>query len=266
MALKYPDIDITNSKSITDKISSSEIACVINAAAYTSVDKAESEKEQAFAVNRDGPGYLARQCRKLGLPLVHISTDYVFDGTKTTAYNEQDLIAPLGIYGQSKAAGELLVRQNWANHIILRTAWLYGIHGQNFVKTILALGRERSTVKVVTDQRGCPTYSADLADAILTIVGALEAAKFSSWGTYHYCGSGSTSWHGFAEAIIEFARRYEKLTLKELLPIKTDEYPLPAKRPPNSVFDCRKIENNFNIKRHPWKESLQRMMTELYSE
>ena len=154
ISLDYPEIDITNPESIMTRISSKETDCVINAAAYTSVDKAESEKEQAFAVNRDGPGYLARHCRTLGLPLVHISTDYVFDGSKTTAYNEQDLIAPLGIYGQSKAAGELLVRQNWGNHIILRTAWLYGVHGQNFVKTIIALGRERSTVKVVADQRG----------------------------------------------------------------------------------------------------------------
>ena len=209
---------------------------------------------------------MARHCRSINRPLIHISTDYVFDGCQTTAYTEEDIVKPLGVYGESKAAGEESVRDSLTKHIILRTAWLYGVHGQNFVKTILALGRERSTVKVVADQRGCPTYSADLAEAILTIVEAIKAANFSSWGTYHYCGSGSTSWHGFAEAIIAFARRYEKLTLKELLPIKTDEYPLPAKRPPNSVFDCRKIENIFNIKRRPWKESLQRMLAELYTE
>jgi dTDP-4-dehydrorhamnose reductase len=265
LSLDYPEIDITDPESIRDRISSKEIVCVINAAAYTAVDKAESELERAFAVNRDGPAYLAHHCRNSGLPLVHISTDYVFDGSKTTAYNEQDLVVPLGIYGESKAGGEMLVRQNWSNHIILRTAWLYGVHGQNFVKTILRLGRERSTLRVVDDQLGCPTYAADLADAILAIVERIKVDNFPSWGTYHCCGGGSTSWHGFAEAILAFGGRYEELAVKDLIPIKTTEYPLPAKRPANSVFDCRKIERNFNIKLRPWKDALQQMISELYS-
>ena len=265
LAMDYPDIDITDPVSIDARIPSTNCGCVINAAAYTAVDKAESEPEAAFAVNRDGPGYLAQHCRNFDLPLVHISTDYVFDGTKAAAYTEQDPVLPLGVYGESKAAGEAQIRKYLPRHIILRTAWLYGLHGQNFVKTILALGRERPVVRVVADQHGCPTYAADLADAILTVVDKVTAGKSISWGTYHYCGGGTTTWHGFAEVLSEMAGRYEKLALKELVPIKTTEYPLPAKRPVNSALDCRKIEKTFGIKPRPWKAALSEMITELYN-
>lgn len=265
LAVDYPEIDITDPASIKARIPPKGTACVINAAAYTAVDKAESEPEAAFAVNRDGPAYLARHCRTLALPLVHISTDYVFDGNKTEAYTEQDPVTPIGVYSGSKAAGETAVRENLTEHIILRTAWLYGVHGQNFVKTILALGRERPVVRVVADQYGCPTYAADLADAILTVVAKIIKEKSISWGTYHCCCGGITTWHGFAEAIKDLSSRYETLALKELIPIKTTEYPLPAKRPPNSVLDCRKIEKNFNIKLRPWKKSLEQMISDLYN-
>ena len=265
LAMDVPEIDITDPDSIKARISSTETGCVINAAAYTAVDKAESEPDAAFAVNRDGPGYLARHCRTLELPLVHISTDYVFDGFKASAYTEQDPAAPLGVYGHSKAAGEVEVREHLTEHIILRTAWLYGVHGQNFVKTILALGRERSEVKVVADQRGCPTYAADLADAILAVAAKITEGNFTKWGTYHCCGGGTTTWHGFAEAIKEFSSRYEKLALKALVPITTAEFPLPAKRPLNSVLDCRKIEKYFGIKLRSWKEALSEMISDLYN-
>ena len=265
LAMDYPDIDITDPGSIKDRISTKETECIINAAAYTAVDKAESEPKKAFAVNGDGPEYLARQCEDLGLPLVHISTDYVFDGTQTTGYSEQDPISPLGAYGESKAAGEESVREFSTKHIILRTAWLYGVHGQNFVKTILALMRNRSVVKVVADQYGCPTYAADLADAILSVTAKIIADKSTSWGTYHYCGSGKTSWYGFAQAIKLFSSQYERLTLGELVPIKTVEYPLPAKRPANAVLDCHKIMKEFNIKTRPWKVSLEQMISALYA-
>ncbi len=265
LGLDVPEIDITDPASIKARISSEKLGWVINAAAYTAVDKAESEPEAAFAVNRDGPHNLARYCCASDLPLIHISTDYVFDGTKTEAYTEQDDILPMSVYGESKAAGEMEIRNHLPRHIILRTAWLYGVDGQNFVKTMLSLGRERPVVKVVSDQRGCPTSAADLADAIVSVVAKGTEGSSTSWGTYHYCGGGSTTWYAFAEAIYKIAGKFEKLPLKDVVPIKTSDYPTPAKRPLNSVLDCRKIEKNFGIKPRPWKEALSEMISELYN-
>ena len=196
--------------------------------------------------------------------MVHVSTDYVFDGTKTEAYTEQDDIFPMSVYGESKAAGEMEIRNHLPRHIILRTAWLYGVDGQNFVKTMLSLGRKQPVVKVVSDQRGCPTYAADLADAIVSVVEKVTVGKSTLWGTYHYCAAEPTTWYAFAEAIYKIAGQYEKLALKEVVPIKTTEYPLPAKRPSNSVLDCRKFEKNFGIKPRPWRDSLEQMISILY--
>ena len=262
----YPVIDITNPESIMTHISSKKTECVINAAAYTAVDKAESEPEEAFAVNCNGPRYLARHCRRIDRPLIHISTDYVFDGCQKTAYTEKDIIKPLGVYGESKAAGENSVRYSLTKHIILRTAWLYGVHGQNFVKTMLDSMRKRQVVKVVSDQFGCPTYAADLADAILSICAKIIAGDSTTWGTYHYCGDGKTSWYHFAEAIQEISSKHERLALEELVPIKTVEYPLPAKRPMNAVLDCHKINKEFNITPRPWKDSLNQMIYSFYAQ
>ena len=162
-------LDITDADAVTRTIADLRPAVVINAAAYTAVDRAESDEASAFAVNRDGPTYLAEACAAGGITLVHISTDYVFDGTKKSAYTEEDPMVPLGVYGASKLAGEEAVRRLCPRHIILRTAWVYGIHGQNFVQTMLRIARERDTVRVVDDQRGCPTFAGDLADAILEL-------------------------------------------------------------------------------------------------
>lgn len=265
LAFDYPEIDITDPASVKARIPSKKSGWVINAAAYTAVDKAESEPDAAFAVNRDGPGYLARHCCVSDLPLIHISTDYVFDGSKTEAYTEQDTVLPIGVYGESKAAGETEIRNHLPRHIILRTAWLYGVNGQNFVKTILSLGRERPVVKVVSDQLGCPTYAADLADTVLTVIEKGIGDRSDLWGTYHYCGSGATTWYAFTEAIYKIASQYEKLVLKDLVPIKTADYPTPARRPLNSVLDCRKIEKNFGIKPRPWQEALSEMISDLYN-
>jgi dTDP-4-dehydrorhamnose reductase len=264
LALDYPEIDISDPAAIDSRIDFSKIDLIINAAAYTAVDRAESEPEVAFAVNRDGPANLARRCRNRGIPLIHVSTDYVFDGTKQGAYIEEDPVVPLGVYGESKAAGEADVRKMLPEHFILRTAWLCGIHGHNFVKTILKLGRERDTLKVVSDQFGCPTIAADLAEAILELVRHAGKKQPVKWGTYHYCGAGKTTWHGFAKAIFEIARQYEKFAVKEILPISTAEYPTPVKRPANSVLDCSKIERNFGIRPRPWKEGLAEMIRRLY--
>jgi dTDP-4-dehydrorhamnose reductase len=264
LALDFPEIDIRDPASIDGRIDFSKIDLVINAAAYTAVDKAESEPEMAFAVNRDGPANLADRCRDRHIPLIHVSTDYVFDGTKLGPYVEEDPIAPLGVYGKSKAAGEAEVRQRLPEHLIVRTAWLCGIHGHNFVKTILRLGRDRETLKVVSDQSGCPTFAADLADAILKMARQAESGKLVPWGTFHYCGGGETSWHAFAEAIFEIAERHETFAVKLVMPISTAEYPTPVRRPANSVLDCSKIERQFGIRPRPWRESLAEMIRQLY--
>ena len=264
LALDYPEIDISDLASIDACFDSTKIDLVINAAAYTAVDRAESEPEAAFAVNREGPAHLADRCRKRGIPLIHVSTDYVFDGTKPGAYVEEDPVAPLGVYGESKAAGEAEVRNRLPEHVILRTAWLCGVHGHNFVKTLLKLGREKETLKVVSDQLGCPTFAADLAEAILEVVRQAEKNESVKWGTYHYCGAGKTTWHGFATAIFEIARQYETFAVKKVVPISTAEYPTPVRRPANSVLDCTKIERHFGIRPRPWRESLAEMIRQLY--
>jgi len=264
LARDYPEIDIREISSIDDNFDDVKIDLVINAAAYTAVDRAESEPEAAFAVNRDGPAHLADRCRKCDIPLIHVSTDYVFDGTKLGAYNEEDPVSPLGIYGASKVAGEEEVRDCLPKHIILRTAWLCGVHGHNFVKTMIELGRERDTLRVVSDQYGCPTIASDLAEAILELVRHVEKNESVKWGTYHYCGAGKTTWYGFAIAIFEAAGQYEEFAVKNVVPISTSEYPTPVKRPANSVLDCSKIERHFGIRPRPWREGLERMIERLY--
>jgi dTDP-4-dehydrorhamnose reductase len=264
--LDCPGIDIGDDSSTRSCLAPLQSRVIVNAAAFTAVDRAESDADAAFAVNRGGPRNLAMYCKEHGIPLIHISTDYVFDGTKEGAYVEEDPVAPIGVYGRSKEAGEGEVRELLENRVIVRTAWLYGVHGQNFVKTMLRLGRERETLRVVVDQWGCPTYAADLADAVLEIAGLYVSGSKVSWGTYHYCGAGETSWHGFAEAIFELARKHERLKVKEVVPITTAEYPTPARRPANSVLDCSKMERNFGIRPRPWKESLAKMIDRLYKE
>ena len=266
VALDLPEIDITEPSTVKKEVSQTGISLVINAAAYTAVDKAESEPDLAFAANRDGPGYLASSCAQVGIPLIHVSTDYVFDGSKKGPYLETDPVSPLGVYGQSKAAGETEVRDHLQEHLILRTAWLYGVHGHNFVKTMLLLAREKEVLRVVADQYGCPTYAADLAEAILAILAQIAEAGDIAWGTYHYCSKGITTWHGFAEKIFDLAKECDSLMVKEVVPIATAEYPTPAKRPANSVLDCSLIIEHFGISPRPWQESLAYMINRYYQQ
>jgi len=262
--LDIPEFDITDPGAVKKSINQPGVSLVVNAAAYTAVDKAESEPKKAFAINCDGPADLAASCNEAGIPLVHISTDYVFDGTREQPYLETDPLSPLGVYGKSKAQGETIVRSLLTDHIIIRTAWLYGIHGNNFVKTMLALGKEKETLRVVADQYGCPTSAADLAEAILTIAEQIKERPDIPWGTYHYCGKGKTTWHGFAEKIFELAKQYNLFSIKKVIPVTTAEYPTPAKRPLNSVMDCSMLTKNFGILPAPWQESLERMLRQLY--
>jgi dTDP-4-dehydrorhamnose reductase len=263
IALNRSSLDICDFQAVKNVIKNSDAAMVINAAAYTNVDRAESEPKIAFMVNRDGPANLAAACAGAGIPLVHISTDYVFDGQEENPYLESNRISPLGVYGKSKAAGESEIRARLREHIILRTAWVYGNHGHNFVKTMLRLGKAREMLRVVNDQVGCPTYAADIAETILKLAAIYRDRGSICWGTYHYCGKGITTWHGFAQTIFEIAKNYDSFALKDIVPITTEEYPLPAKRPANSVLDCASISKKFGIFPKPWQDSLLAMVSQL---
>lgn len=267
VSLDIPDIDITSQASIDKAFSGNQIDLVINAAAYTAVDLAESEPEQAFAVNRDGAAHLASACYSSGVPLIHVSTDYVFNGAKRNPYKETDPVSPLGVYGQSKAEGEDEIRKRIKEHVIVRTSWLYGIHGNNFVKTMLRLGKEMEQVSVVIDQYGCPTFAADLAQACLTIAEiCLDNPSPTIWGTYHYCGCGETTWWEFASKIFELSKQYEECCVERVIPIPTSEYPTPAERPKNSVMDCASLTEKFGIEPPAWETSLANMLKRLFTE
>jgi dTDP-4-dehydrorhamnose reductase len=263
--LDTPQVDITDRGAVERTVGRKEFSLVINAAAYTAVDKAESERDQAFAVNAEGPRYLALACARRNIPLIHISTDYVFDGTKKTPYVVSDALCPIGVYGESKAAGERAVQEALETHIILRTSWLYSSHGNNFVKTILRLASEREELKVVGDQYGCPTYAADLAAAIIEITKQIDSGRRIQWGVYHYCGRGVTTWHEFARKICELGGKHTPIRVKEIKAISTDQYPTPAKRPPYSALDCSKIEMVFGIQTRPWQDSLAEMMEKMFA-
>ncbi len=267
LALTHRELDITHSQVVQHTVKESGADIVINAAAYTAVDQAEQEPDMAFAVNRDGPANLAATCAQLGIPLLHLSTDYVFDGSKAGAYHEDDPVAPLGVYGDSKWQGEEAVRQRLAAHLILRVSWIFGSHGRNFVKTMLRLAKERKQLRVVADQYGCPTYAGDIADVVLRLAervvqdssfGAISGKnKNSYWGTYHYCGVPATTWHGFAQTIIDIGRMHSPLQVEEIIPIATIDYPTPAVRPVNSVLACQQLQERFAIKPCPWRDGLE---------
>jgi dTDP-4-dehydrorhamnose reductase len=238
-------------------------AAVSNAAAYTAVDRAESEPDLAFAVNAEAPVRIARRCAREQIPLIHISTDYVFDGLKGSPYLEDDPVAPLGVYGRSKAQGEAGVRGSLNQHLIVRTAWLYSAHGANFLKTVMRLVGEGNELRIVDDQLGCPTCAADLADALLHIAQQLASGAEIPWGTYHYCGSGVTSWYGMARHVLETLVSRGHITSFRLRPVTTAEYPTPARRPPYSVLDCGRIETAFAVRRPPWQQSIEKTIDRL---
>jgi len=230
---------------------------VINAAAYTAVDRAEEEEALATLVNGEAPGAMARACAAQGIPFVHISTDYVFDGSGTAPWRVGDPTAPLGAYGRSKRMGEEAVRGAGGAHVILRTSWVFSAHGANFVKTMLRLGRERTALKVVGDQIGGPTPAADIAATCLQVLDLLRKNHEKS-GTYHFSGSPDTSWAGFARAIFDQAGL--DVAVEEIL---TSAYPTPAARPLNSRLDCAQLETAFGVTRPDWKAGLAAVLEEL---
>lgn len=231
---------------------------VINAAAYTAVDRAESEPELAMTVNGEAPGEIARVCGRIDAALVHISTDYVFDGRKTGAYSERDPVCPISTYGRTKEAGEAGIRSELARHMIVRTSWVFAGHGANFVKTMLRLGAERPELRVVSDQHGAPTSARDIAAALKELILARAEGR-GDWGTFHFTSREPTTWYGFARAIIEEAGLASP---PKISPITTAEYPTPAVRPANSVLDCSRIQQEFAISQPSWRDALSDALTE----
>ncbi len=260
VALAGHEVDITRPAEVAAAVREAACEVVVNAAAYTAVDRAEGEADLAFSVNREGARNLAAACRAAGAALVQISTDYVFDGTKQGAYSEDDPVAPLGVYGASKAAGEQAVRETLERHVIVRTSWLFGASGHNFVKTMLRLAGERDELRVVADQIGCPTPAADLAAAILGIAPLLGPGR---WGTYHYCGAGRTTWFGFAEEVFAARARLSGAPAPRLCPVATAQLPTPAARPANSELDCARFVATFGLSPRPWRHGLVRVLREL---
>ena len=256
-------VDISQREQVFAAVARERPDIVINAAAYTAVDRAQSERDIAWAGNCTGPANLAAACDEAAIPLIHLSTDYVFDGSKIGPYCEDDPVKPLGVYGESKEAGDRAVRNALPRHVILRTAWVYSAHGHNFVKTMLRLAGERPVLRVVADQIGSPTSAADIAAAIGAIVHQLNAGK-RLWGTYHFAGGGAVTWHGFAEAIFELAAPWRGPPPR-VEQIATAEYPTPARRPANSVLDCRRIGEAFGIVPRSWQEALAEVIGELYA-
>jgi dTDP-4-dehydrorhamnose reductase len=262
-ACDHAGIDIAERAAVFAAVARERPDIVINAAAYTAVDRAESAAAAAFAANETGPANLAAACRDAAIPLIHISTDYVFDGSKHGPYREDDPVSPLGVYGRSKEAGECAVRAALAEHVIVRTAWVYGAHGHNFARTMLRLAAERPALRVVADQIGSPTSAADLAAALAAIVAHIAAGK-ARWGTYHFAGAGSVSWHGFADAIFELAAPWSGPP-PVVEAIATADFPTPARRPKNSVLDCTKIGEAYGIAPRPWRAALADVIREIYS-
>jgi dTDP-4-dehydrorhamnose reductase len=262
IAVARDRIDFSQADAVRQVVTSIQPDVIVNAAAYTAVDKAESELELANLVNGTTPGILAEVAQQQGAGLIHISTDYVFDGSQSTPYRETDPTHPLGVYGHSKLLGEEAIRANCPLHMIIRTAWVYGAKGKvNFVKTMLRLGADREELRVVADQIGSPTWALDLATGIAQLLPQLSP---DTAGTYHYTNSGVCSWYDFAIAIFEEAAALEfPLKIQRVIPITTAEYPTPARRPAFSVLSLQKTSQLLGAPPPHWRQSLRKMLVEL---
>ncbi len=251
VGLTRADVDLRDGAAIDAAIARHAPRCIVNAAAYTAVDRAESEPDLADAVNAKAPGTMAAAAARHGCPILHISTDYVFDGSKRGAYTEHDPIAPLGVYGRTKADGEAAVRAATPRHVILRTAWVYGRYGANFLKTMMRLATERDRLRVVADQHGCPTATLDIAEAILAVDAALGRDP-ALGGTFHFAGQGATTWHGFAEAIVA-AQASSTGKHPPVDAITTADFPTPARRPANSELASDMFATTFGYRAENWQ-------------
>jgi dTDP-4-dehydrorhamnose reductase len=261
VAVDYPEINFSDTPALRQFVAGTRPDVVVNAAAYTAVDKAETETELCRQVNAVAPGVLAEEAKKLGALMVHYSTDYVFDGAKTSPYVETDLPNPLGAYGRSKMEGDRAVKASGADHLIFRLCWAYGARGQNFMLTMQRLARERETLRVVGDQFGCPTWSRMIAEttalALKQVLAGTDRSAFN--GEYNLAAGGQTNWHGFASRIIELMPEAER-KCRAVEKITTPEYPTPAKRPAHSVLDCGKLQKTFGLRLPDWEASLRQVL------
>lgn len=255
-------LDLANPDTIRSVVRDCRPTLIVNAAAYTAVDRAESEADLAMAVNSIAPGVLAEEARRLSIALVHYSTDYVFDGTKPTAYTETDTPNPLSVYGKTKLAGEQAIQAVGAAHYILRTSWVYAAEGANFLNTILRLARERPELRIVDDQTGAPTWARAIAEMTLQMLIAGRGDTNPRHGLYHLTATGAVTWCGFARAILDEAQKISGTMPSKLTPITTTEYPLPARRPANSRLDTARFTTAFGITPAPWQNMLERCMQE----
>lgn len=258
------ELDISDAQQVMATVQKLQPQLIINAAAYTAVDKAESDSARADAVNHLGAKNLAKAAQSIKCPLLHISTDYVFDGNHTQPYLESDSAAPNSVYGTSKWLGEQAINTFCAQHIILRTSWVFGVHGNNFVKTMLRLGQERDALSIVSDQVGGPTAARSIAQALWQMAEQFQSNGSCAWGTYHFSGAPTCSWYEFAQEIFAQATELGLITKSPTLtPIKTSQYPTPAQRPAYSVLDNTKINQQLNIAQSDWKNELQLMLRTL---
>jgi dTDP-4-dehydrorhamnose reductase len=254
------ELDLTDPAAVARAFETIPFSAVINPAAYTAVDKAEDEVAESFAANAMGPAILADATRRAAIPLIHVSTDYVFDGSKVGEYLETDPVSPLGVYGAGKLAGELAVRAGNPRSVVLRTAWVFSAHRNNFLKTMLRIGAASSTIRVVADQHGCPTSAHDIAAALMTITLRLIEDELAPTGVYHFVNAGDASWRGFAEAI--FAA-HGSPDAPEVIGITTAEYPTKARRPANSRLSTEKLARDFGVTPRPWSQALGDVIAEL---
>jgi dTDP-4-dehydrorhamnose reductase len=261
-AVGRPALDLTAPASVLSALADFKPDVIVNAAAYTAVDRAEQEPEAAMALNAEGPARLAEAAARRGAVLIHISTDCVFDGAKSTPYVEDDPTGTLSAYGHSKLAGEEAVRAAAERHIILRTSWVFSPYGANFVRTMLRLAGERNELRVVDDRVGCPTYAPHLARAILDVARAVTTGSDACWGTYHAAGTGAVTWCGFAREIMRFSAERGGPSVP-VVPITPAEYPTTAERPMNSRLDCSKLAGEFGIRLPSWQEGLSNCLDRL---
>jgi dTDP-4-dehydrorhamnose reductase len=267
VGLTRADLDLASPAAIREMVRTLRPRVIVNAAAYTAVDGAESEPTLCAAINADAPGVLADEARRLGALLVHYSTDYVFDGTKGAPYTETDPPAPLNVYGSTKLGGEQAIRAAGGLHLILRTSWVYGTRGTNFLRTMLRLARERAELRVVNDQFGAPTWSRSIASLTADIVGH-ELARGDDFGTglsglYHLTAAGSTTWYEFARRILDGDPKRDEQVCRSVIPISTADYPTAARRPAYSVLDCTAFADRFRISLMDWREQLTLVLDEL---
>jgi len=256
------ELDLADTDALTAAVASRPWAAVVNSGAYTAVDKAESDVITAWKINALAPAALAAATRSAGIPLIQVSTDYVFDGDKPSAYVEDDPVKPLGVYGASKEAGEQAVRTANPAHVILRTAWVVSPDGANFIKTMLRLGADRPELRVVADQKGCPTTAADIAAAIGAILGRL--GPDGPFGTYHFVNSGEATWHALAEAVFDRAASHGRAR-PHVAAITTADYPTPAKRPANSQLDTQRFVDTFGLRPRLWRDAIDEVVDQLIS-